>query len=47
MVTKGNEVNSWYFEDVNEYDLQFVIDQKKWIENEASLLDLALNVACY
>ena len=47
MVTKGVEVNIWYFEDVNEHDLQFVIDWKNWIENEASLLDLALNVACY
>lgn len=47
MVTKGVEVNTWLYEDVDEfkkidkkYNERFAKDRKNWIENEASLLDL-------
>ena len=43
---------SWMFEDVEafkrgnkKYDERFIKDRKKFIENEASLLKLALNVS--
>ena len=44
--------NSWMFEDVEafkrvdkKYDERFIKDRKNFIENEASLLELALNVS--
>ena len=43
--------NSWIFEDVEafkridkKYDERFIKDRKNFIENEVSLLELALNV---
>ena len=44
--------NSWMFEDVEafkrvdkKYDERFIKDRKNFMENEASLLELALNVS--
>ena len=44
--------NSWMFEDVKpfkrvdkKYDERFIKDRKNFIENEASLLELALNIS--
>ena len=43
--------NSWMFEDIktfkgvdNKYDERFIKERKKFIENEVSFLELALNV---